>query len=634
MAQHYLRSSGDTAESSDDSLSENENDWELVSNESYSLINSMVHDCMLSYYKNLQQLIDLTQLSKDFQIIMTGYGFDLFSVSSHHNHAGIIHNFGFLQTALFLNLKSVVLMSASAEFVRNFSLVLYMEKTSNPGYVSLYMSVKTSNLLTKSKCGFGINNATVLQNSASGNPKFYLSSNEIIKGFESSKRPLLLAYCKHLRKKNSRQEIILKEGPLSGCQIDYYATRYVPILLCPLWPDYIIHEWMGASRRKKRLWPPEDVVESVSKTECFISPYRYNDCPAQNNEWSFRFDAAEKFLFSKLDAAQGDSFACIVEMLFNGKFISAAPMYFLLRNSFLWCLELDPTHITHLSGAVITLQRMENSLMSSTCAHYFIPSVNILENIDNDVRCEMLAIISRVLQTVNVRAVESTLMVHVELKKSAASDSSLLLPIKSGNSSSSFPKLSSYAKIPCQTAPHSRDEIMQIVKRFKDIFNENSEILLLQAYANLRVEKFADEVIDEHRAILDMLERHHSGIVEIKTQVKLFVMASLAMTLALNALQSPQKSRRDHLIEAEQCLQNIMLESVHPVYKIHLAIIYAIQSKHEAIVQLLGSDTEWNDAVSASNMKIKKLHSERTHADTGNDISDAVMTDYLINSFR
>lgn len=583
----------------DDVENKVDSDWVLVPSLQPSQLSSKA-DLVASYFTNLQQLIDLTQLNSDYQIIMVGFGFDSLSASlSFLRKSAVIRNLGEVQTALFLHLKSVALTSPAVEYTRAFSQTFYMEPSTVHGFVELYMSVQTADQLKRSRHSLVEKNGIVVKKNSAGIPKFFLSSRQLLDHFEHSQRQLLLAYCKHRYASYSKHDMFIKEGAQSGAEMDFYAIKRIPVILCLIWPESIIHEWMGAERSHSRQWPPRDVVSAVSKTECFIAPCGYFGRPPKNTEWSYRFDAGEKLLSSKLDAAHLDAFSRASDMLFSGEMHFAADIYLLLKASFFWCLETAFTSATYLMGTAQILQRTKDYLKSQMCPHYFIPSINILAEINDDECAEMLKVVSRMLRMVHMSSNEYVAMAAVGHTKSTVSSPATVgtTPFASASNfrsrSGSMPKLLSYPNTPIPTPVPSEEEIVHAIGLLKDLFSSNSEILLLRAYVSIRTGRLVESVVDEHRCILEMIDRFQTELLEVKAHVKLFFSASLAMSLALQTFQASRFRSRLLFIEAERLLKTAIAEASHlSMHKIYLAIIYAVQGKHTDVIGLL--DTNWS----------------------------------------
>ena len=175
---------------------------------------------------------------------------------------------------------------------------------------------------------------------------------------------------------------------------------WVPAVDLAFWPrqasDWII---------RSRVCPPHDTIQSIVHEGCHVVP-RTSPGGDVHSEWRLSFSHPEATLAKMRSREQQETYyffkiffyrylKCIESSETEGK-----PLYsYIIKTTMLWaCEELHPEDKIWASlenSIQMLLFKLLGSLELGLLSHYFIPEINLLERIGEDVRNQCIAVINR-----------------------------------------------------------------------------------------------------------------------------------------------------------------------------------------------------------------------------------------------
>ena len=187
------------------------------------------------------------------------------------------------------------------------------------------------------------------------------------------------------------------------CETDQYGSLsadFVPTARLLFWP-YQATSWIT----RRRLWPPQDTIQSIVDKGCHLVP-RTSTGGDVHSEWRLSFSGPEVILAQLRSMGQQQVYyffkmffyrylKCVESSEPKGK-----PLYsYIIKTTMLWAQEElppeDPIWASLEKSVQMLLLKLLGSLEAEFLSHYFIPEINLLENVGQDVRNQSIAFIIR-----------------------------------------------------------------------------------------------------------------------------------------------------------------------------------------------------------------------------------------------
>ena len=182
--------------------------------------------------------------------------------------------------------------------------------------------------------------------------------------------------------------------------VPVFSSDTVPAVHLPFWPlqasGWII---------RYRVWPPHDTIQSIAAEGCQVVP-RTSPGGDVHSEWRLSFSKPEATL-AKLRSRQQQEIYYFFKMFFyrylkcvestetEGKKLFS----YIIKTIMLWaCEELhqeDKIWASLENSVQILFFKLLSSLESGFLYHYFLPEINLLERIGEDVKKQCVTVINR-----------------------------------------------------------------------------------------------------------------------------------------------------------------------------------------------------------------------------------------------
>ena len=204
--------------------------------------------------------------------------------------------------------------------------------------------------------------------------------------------------------RNFEIRVSLTETTLQGaCQIPdfgHISCDVVPSVHLLFWP----HEaatWIT----RHRLWPPQDTIQSIVDKGCQVVP-RSSPGGDVNKEWRLSFSIPKAILAQLCSKNQRQAhyffkmffyryLKCVESLEPEGKKLDS----YIIKTTMLWAYEElppeNPIWASLENSVQFLLFKLLGSLEAGFLSHYFIPEINLLERVDEDVRRNCIATIRR-----------------------------------------------------------------------------------------------------------------------------------------------------------------------------------------------------------------------------------------------
>ena len=181
----------------------------------------------------------------------------------------------------------------------------------------------------------------------------------------------------------------------------HLSNDSVPAIRLHFWP----HEAGGWITRCRRWWPQQNTIQSIVIKGCHVVS---RSSPGGNvhSEWRLSFSGPEAILAQLRSRKQQEAYyffkmffyrylKCVESSEPEGK-----PIYsYVIKTTMLWAYEElppeDPIWASLENSVEMLLFKLLGSLEAGFLPHYFIPEINLLERVGEDVRIKCAAIISR-----------------------------------------------------------------------------------------------------------------------------------------------------------------------------------------------------------------------------------------------
>lgn len=185
---------------------------------------------------------------------------------------------------------------------------------------------------------------------------------------------------------------------LCQCSIDH-----VPALRLEFWPSQAA-AWITRARR----WPQQTIVEQIVGRGCHLVP-RSSEGGDAHSEWRYSFSKAE-VIITKLRTAQQQLVYFLFKLYFYRYLKPLSPaeddgkrlFSYLCKTTMLWQCERFPPEDdvwkTLCRGVDALLASLQRSLRRRRLWNYFLPEINLVENIDetlSDKAVEKITLIRR-----------------------------------------------------------------------------------------------------------------------------------------------------------------------------------------------------------------------------------------------
>ena len=174
----------------------------------------------------------------------------------------------------------------------------------------------------------------------------------------------------------------------------------VPAVRLHFWPQQAA-TWIT----RCRLWPPQDTIQSIVDKGCNVVP-RSSPGGDVHSEWRLSFSLPEAILAQLHTEEQKRAYYFFKIFFYQHlKCIKSSnpevkPLYsYIVKTTMLWASEElppeDPIWASLETSTQMLLFKLLGSLQTGFLPHYFIPEINLLERVGEDVRDRCAAIISR-----------------------------------------------------------------------------------------------------------------------------------------------------------------------------------------------------------------------------------------------
>ena len=178
------------------------------------------------------------------------------------------------------------------------------------------------------------------------------------------------------------------------------SCDYVPAVHLSFWPGQASN-WII----RYRVWPPLDIIQSIVDKGCQIVP-RTSEGGDVHSEWRLSFSRPEATLANLRSRRQKQAYyfvkvffyrnlKCVETSETDGKTLYS----YIIKTIMLWaCEELhpeDPIWASLENSVQILLFKLLGSLEVGFLSHYFIPEINLLETVSQNVRNQCVSVINR-----------------------------------------------------------------------------------------------------------------------------------------------------------------------------------------------------------------------------------------------
>ena len=185
-----------------------------------------------------------------------------------------------------------------------------------------------------------------------------------------------------------------------------YSMDLVPSLRLLFWS----HQTTAWITRRRRWWPQQDAIQSISDKGCHLVPLSFPDGDV-HSEWRLSLSNPESILAQLRSQKQQQAYyffkmfcyrylKCVESSQPKGKQLYS----YVVKTMMLWAYEdlspEDPIWASLENSVQFLLFKLMGSLEAGFLSHYFIPEINLLESVGKDVRRNCKTIISRRLNNV------------------------------------------------------------------------------------------------------------------------------------------------------------------------------------------------------------------------------------------
>ena len=205
------------------------------------------------------------------------------------------------------------------------------------------------------------------------------------------------------------QEDAARRARLGLPPLPVFSSDDVPAVHLPFWPRQA-SGWII----RCRVWPPHDTIQSIADEGCQVVP-RTSPGGDVHSEWRLSFSRPEASLAKLRSREQQEIYyffkvffyrylKCVKSTETEGKTLYS----YIIKTIMLWaCEELHPEDKIWASlehSLQMLLFKLLGSLKSGFLSHYFLPEINLLERVGEDVKKQCVAVINRWINNVLMTA--------------------------------------------------------------------------------------------------------------------------------------------------------------------------------------------------------------------------------------
>ena len=202
--------------------------------------------------------------------------------------------------------------------------------------------------------------------------------------------------------KKCKKELLLKSdalGIFSHSTKDIPDNDYKPEEICfnlDQVPAIAVEDWPDIARKWKdrcRVWPSGQMIEEIVARGCHIVPKPFYG--HQRNEildWRWSFSFAEMILANNRTNEMNLSYLVLKSMFYRYikpvEYNNETLASYLIKTVMLWqCEENDATwwcERSIVNSISVLLEKLKESLYNKHLRHYFIPDINLLDNVSDE----------------------------------------------------------------------------------------------------------------------------------------------------------------------------------------------------------------------------------------------------------
>ena len=202
------------------------------------------------------------------------------------------------------------------------------------------------------------------------------------------------------RKTETTVEAILDLRRNDGSVI-HISTDIVPAVCLLFWP----HQAKAWITHHRRWWPQQDTIQNIVDKGCQVVP-RSSPGGDVHSEWRLSFSGPEVILAQLRSQKQQQAYyffkmffyrylKCVESSEPEGKQLYS----YIIKTTMLWAYEdlppEDPIWTSLETSVQFLLFKLLSSLQAGFLSHYFIPEINLLERVNEDVRIKCIEIIGK-----------------------------------------------------------------------------------------------------------------------------------------------------------------------------------------------------------------------------------------------
>ena len=203
------------------------------------------------------------------------------------------------------------------------------------------------------------------------------------------------------RQTEATMEMKAERESLDGSTIFFTSEDIVPAGELRFWP----HQAANWITRCRRWWPQQDTIQNIVNRGCQVV-LRSSPHGDPNSEWRLSFSRPEAILAQLRSKKQKQAYyflkmffykylKCVESSESEGKLLSS----YIIKTTMLWAYEAlppdDPVWASLENSIQMLLFKLLGYLEDRFLPHYFIPEINLLERVGQDVISQCIAIISR-----------------------------------------------------------------------------------------------------------------------------------------------------------------------------------------------------------------------------------------------
>lgn len=455
---------------------------------------------------------------------------------------------------------------------------LHLMQCDKMGLFYLEVDEKAQEVLKDDRTDFSTCDATVLVKMANGYQTLVLSGQMFLERWRATTgKQFVLMY----------QPSAFHSSMTESSELEPFALKTLPAIVLDVWPS-------GASKWStiSRAWPSEDVVREACRQNVYSIPVMsmvINCEMGTDNEnygylWMLDFGDAEEVLTRHLTEFQSQVFHHFRKMYWQKHPCKQRALFrnLQLKHAFFWTLEAN-TGIAwkeeDVGSCVIEICKTVLSFLEEKhFPHYFMPEFDLLTL----ERCEKTSCLaSRPDQIATLYTVmEECQSVPVSIQRSTTSS---------------------------ESGERAQDQMERLVQfKLANLFQQSSDLLLMQLYQKLHSVSTTDESIRRHLDVLKYLEEHHSchnhinDIMPLCNTMQAWVTASLGVKYLVKMNSSAVSMEIGKLGEqANECFKkSVELAPQSEMCSTALALFLFLTDRR-AVISFLNEKLPGNESTSS-----------------------------------